>query len=246
MASSFTIVKGALIEESYAVLARWDFSRSKRENLARFREENYIGAGSGKWLLNVSKVLNRRFDPAGRDRALAVLAQQGCALEVWKPILLWHMTRDEFLLRDFLLHWLFPTYAAGAFRVRPEELRESLRRTCPAWTESTLERVAGALLRMAVDFGLLRGKIVKTFATYHLPEASFLYLLHALREETESPGKILAAPDWRMFLLRPADVEREILRLHQLDKLHYEVAGSLAQLSLPNASSLEYAERTTA
>jgi hypothetical protein len=228
------------------VLARWDFSRSKRENLARLREENYIGAGSGKWLLNVSKVLNRRFDPAGRDRALAVLAQRGCALEVWKPILLWHMTRDEFLLRDFLLRWLFPAYEAGAFRVRPEELRESLRRNGPVWTESTLERVAGALLRVAVDFGLLRGKIVKTFATYHLPEASFLYLLHALREETESPGKILAAPDWRMFLLRPADVEREILRLHQLDKLHYEVAGSLAQLSLPNASSLEYAERTTA
>ena len=36
-----------------------------------------------------------------------------------------------------------------------------------------------------------------------------------------------------MFLMRPSDVERELLRLHQFRKLHYEVAGSLVQLSLP-------------
>ena len=31
------------------------------------------------------------------------------------------MTRDEFLVRDFLQNWLFPAYDAGAFRVRPED-----------------------------------------------------------------------------------------------------------------------------
>ena len=31
------------------------------------------------------------------------------------------------------------------------------------------------------------------------------------------------------------DVERELLRLHQFRRLHYEVAGSLAQLDLPAA-----------
>lgn len=35
--SSFTIVKGAMINETYAVFAAWDFNRSKRENLARLR-----------------------------------------------------------------------------------------------------------------------------------------------------------------------------------------------------------------
>jgi hypothetical protein len=123
VASSFTTVKGALIEETYAVFSRWDFARSKHENLERLlQEENVIGAGSEKWLLNVSKVLKRRFDPAGRDRALVLLAQRGCDLAIWRPILLWHMTRDEFLLRDFLLHWLFPAWEDGAYRVRPAQL----------------------------------------------------------------------------------------------------------------------------
>src|SRR5687768_5147054 len=111
--SSFTIVKGSLIAETYEVLQRWDFTRSKKENLDRLREENYIGATSETWLRDVAKVLNRRFDPEGRDRALAVLAQGCCPLEEWRPILLWHMTRDEFLVRDFLVNWLFREYEDG-------------------------------------------------------------------------------------------------------------------------------------
>ena len=67
--SSFTVVKGALIDETYAVFSAWDFARTKRENLDRLREENFIGASSTTWLRDVAKVLNRRFDPAGRDRA---------------------------------------------------------------------------------------------------------------------------------------------------------------------------------
>ena len=61
-----------------------------------------FGASSTTWLRDVAKVMNRRFDPDGRDRALRILAKNSCDLEVWKPILLWHITRDEFLLRDFL------------------------------------------------------------------------------------------------------------------------------------------------
>jgi len=248
--SSFTVVKGAMINETYAVFAAWDFARSKHENLVRLREENFIGASSATWLRDVAKVLNRRFEPEGRDRALVRLAQNGCDLEEWKPILLWHMTRDEFLVRDFLQNWLFPAYDAGAFRVRPEDLHTYLQdigkrgaKTEHAWTETTRKRVAAGLLKIAVDFGLLRGTIMKEFVSFHLPERSFLYLLHAIQDEKRSPGKLVGAPDWQMFLMHPADVEHELLRLHQFRKLEYQVAGSIVQLSLPCASSREYAER---
>lgn len=253
VASSFTVVKGAMIGETYAVFAAWDFARSKRENLDRLRAENFIGARSDTWLRDVAKVLNRRFDPDGRDRALVVLAQNGCDIEEWKPLLLWHMTRDEFLVRDFLQSWLFTAYDAGAFRVRPEEVQtylQGIRKRGAtiehAWSEQTTSRVAAGLLKIAVDFGLLRGKQVKEFASYYLPERSFLYLLHAMHDEKRSAGKVVDAPDWRMFLMRPADVERELLRLHQFRKLDYQVAGSLVQLSLPCTSSRDYAERMVA
>ena len=52
--------------------------------------------------------------------------------------------------------------------------------------------------------------------------------------------RIIEAEDWRLYLMDAADVERELLRLHQFRKLHYEVAGSLAQIKLPAASAAEY------
>lgn len=253
VASSFTLVKGAMIAETYAVFAAWDFGTSKKANLDRLRSENFIGASSTTWLRDVAKVLNRRFDPATRDRPLVLLAKKGCPIEEWKPILLWHITRDEFLLRDFLINWLFPKFVSGAYRVRTEEVHEHLRSvgrrggiTEHAWSDSTLNRVSVGLLKMAVDFGLLRGSVIKEFASYHLPERSFLYLLYALREETRSPRKVLESEEWRMFLMPPSDVERELLRLHQYRKLDYQIAGSLVQLSLPCATASEYAERMVA
>ena len=252
-ASSFTIIKGALIEESYAILAAWDFARSKRENLAHLVEQNYIGAGSSTWLRDVAKVVNRRFEPNGRDRPLVILAKYGCPLDEWTPILLWHITRDEFLLRDFLETWLFPAYEAGAFRVHPEDVIVYLRgigrrgaKVEHAWTDATQQRVAVGLLKLAVDFGFLRGGAGKEFTSYHLPDRSFLYLLHAMYDQLQSASKVFESPDWRMFLMRPADVENEVLRLHQFRKLEYQVAGSLMQLELPCAGPLEYAEAMAA
>ena len=253
VASSFTLIKGAMIPETYAVFAAWDLERSKRENLARLREKNFIGASSDTWLRDVAKVINRRFEPHGRDRALILLAKRGCDLEVWRPLLLWHITRDEFLLRDFLLNWFFPAYDAGAFKVRPEELHDYLvsigkrgGTTEHAWSEVTISRVAAGLLKIAADFGLLEGGMVKQFSSYHLPENSFLYLLHVMYEDFGSPQKLIESQDWRMFLMRPADVEHELLRLHQFRKLDYQVAGSLVQLTLPCPSSRAYAERMVA
>ena len=111
---------------------------------------------------------------------------------------------------------------------------------------TTLNRAVAGLLKMAADFGLLRGNVVKEFASYHLPERSFLYLLYAMRDEMHSPRKVLGSSDWRMFLMTQSDVERELLMLHQYRKLDYHVAGSIVELTLPYASANDYAERMVA
>ena len=247
--SSFTIIKGAMIPETYEVLARWDFEEDKKANLDRLRDENYIGATSATWLRDVAWVLSRRLDPSGRDRPLTVLAKGGLAMDEWKPLLLWHITRDEFLLRDFLINWVFPEYADGAFRVQTEAVDEYLRtlkarggQTEHDWTPATLHRVAAGLLKISADFGLLVGATVKEFTSYHLPERSLLYLLHAvLEQENRSPRRAIDSPEWRMYLMTAAELEGELLRLHQFQKVDYQAAGSLAQLSLPCDSTLEYA-----
>lgn len=246
--SSYTIVKGSMINETYTVMATWDFSKSKKENLDRLRSNNFIKAKSNSWLVDVAKVLNRRFDPNGRDRALALLAKSGCDLEEWKPLLLWHLTRDEFLLKDFLMYWLFPTcYDSSAFFVQNDDLNIYLRNlgkrgtTKCVWSATTSNRVANGLLKIAEDFGLLKGSKERQFVSRSLPENSFIYLLHALFDQYKDSKKVINAKEWRMFLLCPSDVERELQRLHQFGRLKYDGAGGLAKLSLPYNNVEEYA-----
>ncbi len=248
--SSFTIIKGSLVEETYTAFRCWDLDSSKSDNLSRIKASGVLPLTSSHWLRDVSWVLNRRFDPDGRDRPLVKLAQAGCGLDVWKPVLLWHMTRDEFLLRHFLTVWLFERYRDGTYQLRSNDVIPYLQRlgiqpgveVSSSWSDATTFRVASALLRMATDFGLLTGVQVKEFTSYHLPDVSFLYLLHAMAETEFNAQKIVESSDWHMYLMDSADVERELLRLHQYRRLRFEVAGSLIQLDLPCHSSAEYAK----
>ena len=252
--SSFTIIKGSLIDETYAAFQSWDLEQDKQSNLRRTKERNVLGAKSAHWLRDVAFVLSRRFDPAGRDRPLVELALAGCDRDVWKPILLFHITRDEFLVRDFLIRWLYSQFAQGGYRLQTDDVTNYLTSLSKKkgvewsgqWTDSTTSRVASGLLRMATDFDLLTGTLRKKFASYHLPEQSFIYLLHAMADAEPNARRIIDAEDWHMFLMDTSDVERELLRLHQFRKVHYEVAGSLAQLKLPHRSSADYARELCA
>jgi hypothetical protein len=111
-----------------------------------------------------------------------------------------------------------------------------------SWSESTLNRVASGLLGIAADFDLLQGKQVREFASYHLPDMALMYLLHAMDEEVSNPRQIVNAPDWKMYMMDAEEVEQELFRLHQYREIRYETAGSLAQLSLPYDSLVEYVE----
>jgi hypothetical protein len=252
--SSFTVIKGSLIDETYAAFAAWDFSLTKLQNLQRLEQDNTIGASSQNWARDVRKVLNRRFDPDGRDRPLVTLAQGDCDRDVWRPLLLWHMTRDEFLVRDFLITWLYRQFESGAFRLSTEDVTAYLASLSKKsdvtwsgqWTRATKDRVASGLLRIASDFGLLTGGVYKEFASYHLPDESFVYLLHAMKAIEHNARRVIDSPDWRLYLMDSSDVEREVLRLHQFHRLSYEAAGTLATLDLPADSPAAYAEELVA
>ncbi len=86
------------------------------------------------------------------------------------------MTRDEFLVRDFLTDWLYRQYLAGAYLLQPSDVVAYLRSLIGkkgilwsgAWSESTTDRVASGLLRIAADFGLLTSGPVKELPLYPL------------------------------------------------------------------------------
>ena len=249
--SSFTVIKGTLFDPTYRAFQLWDLDQPKKANLDRLKATDPLGVGNANWWRDLGKVINRRFDPSGRDRALVELAKAGCPLHTWKPLMLWHMTRDEFLVRDFLVHWLWEQHVAGAWRLRNEDLHPYLGRLHhrddvemkDAWSPNTTDRVASGLLHLAVDFDLMTGTLAREFIPYHLPEPAFLYLLHAMQQEHPNAHDLVHALDWRMYLMDPDDVQRELFRLHQFRTVHYEVAGSIAELRLPCASALDYARQ---
>jgi hypothetical protein len=248
--SSFTVIKGALIPETYQAFQNWDLEQPKRDNISRLKELNVFGAQSSNWLRDLGKVLNRRFEPSDRDRALILMAQAGVEHSIWRPLLLWHMTRDEFLVRDFLINWLEPQFRQGTFRIHVEDVmpylreieKQGLTQDGKAWSKATRSRVASGLLGIAADFGLLTGTVVREFAHYHLPDESFLYLLHTLVDLEMNGSDVIQSPEWQMYLYQAEDVEQELLRLHQFRVLHYERAGSIVALSLPFGSAADYAE----
>lgn len=250
--SSFTIIKGSLVEETYRICQSWDFSRDMDANLEAILTPDFIGGRSTNWARDVRFVIRRRFDFNGPDRALAELAQRQIQMQIWKPIMLWHMTRDEFLVRDFLSTFLFAKHRDGTIYLQNADVVPYLTglrqpgRSGEGWTPRTAGEVASQLLKMAVEFGFMDGKTKKSFISFHLPDEALLYILHVIAEHRPNAKAIIDADEWRLFLLDATDVERDILRLHQYRKLHYEVAGSLAQLTLPCDSALAFARKMAA
>ncbi len=243
-----------MIEETYTVLSNWDFDLDKKANLSRLKSENYIGARSVNWLRDIASVISRRLEPGGVDKPLTVLAKGGMPMDEWKPIMLWHITRDEFLVRDFLVNWLFNAYQEGIYRITIDDVLPFLEtigarggQTEHAWAEITTNRVAASLLRIAADFGFLTGGPVKEFTNYHLPDPSLAYLLRAvLAFESGSASRMISSPEWRMYLMAEDVLVNELLRLHQYREVEFEQAGSLVQLSLSVTEPLQFAEELVA
>jgi hypothetical protein len=188
--SSFLVIKGAQLEPTYRAFTHWDLGRSKKENLDHLKERDPVGVSSAKWWIDLAKTINRRFDTDGRDRILVELAQAGLPMDIWRPIVLWHMTRDEFLVRDFFSGWLADQHAAGTWRLRVADVEPYLTALHgregvvikEVWAPSTTNRAASGLLQMAEDFGLMTGTLARVFVPYHPPDAALLYLLHAANE----------------------------------------------------------------
>ena len=187
-------------------------------------------------------------------RPLIVAAKRGLPFEEWNScLLLWIGTR-EMLYREFALNWLYPEFERGTYQIRSEDVQpfvkkiwRTIKTDGAPLSDYGVTRTARDFLRMAAEFGLLVGSGArKSFSPLHLTDRCFLYYAHTIAEAERSTSRIPQSKLWQLTLLRPEEVVNALLRLHQFRKLDYQVAGSLVQLTLPCASSREYAERMVA
>lgn len=241
--------KGALAEETYQIFSQWDFSRSMDANLLARLE---IAPGTAAWGNEVRLTLRRRFRNVDAARSLIALAKQGLPFPEWQSCLLLWVCLHEPLFGDFVSEWLYEKYNEGVPAVRTEDVLPYIktywrRRKSSDLSEYGAIRTSRDLLRMARDLSLMADEgASRVFARAHLSDRCFMYWAHVIAEREGGTSRVPASACWRYALLRPFDIEHELLRLHQFRQLQYEVAGSLVQLSLPCASSNEYAERMAA
>ena len=247
--------KGLLIHEARAILADWVVGDAVAANVERAARNPNLLSGSESWRREILVSLSARL---GRFRAnelasLAALASSRVDAVAWTACWYWHCAQSDPLYMAFVEDWLYPAFANGVHRIRTDHIRpfvvaevERLRPEGGQLSDYGTLRLARDLLRMATESGLLTGDAVKEFASYSVPDECFLYVLHTLHDQGLASRAIVEAPSWRVFLMDIDDVERELLRLHQFRKVHYEVAGSIAQLDLPFSSATVYATEISA
>jgi hypothetical protein len=83
---------------------------------------------------------------------------------------------------------------------------------------------------------------VKEIAPYFLPEEALLYILQDMSAEQKVADRLMSDNRWRRFLFSRMDLERELLRLDQLGRVSFNIAGSVVSLELPYRSVGEYVE----
>lgn len=239
--------KGILISETYQILSGWDFGKSLDENFDMVAQSNPIGAANAAWLKEVTVTLSSRFRLPEWIEHLALLAKAKMPLPEWRWFLLWGTQVTDLLFYRFVIDWLFPHFEKGVHNMRAEQVAPFFRDlVCElAGQQKDISdygviRGGRDLLRMAAEFGLVDGKASKNFTPVHVPESVFLWALHDLYSRTPNALKVIHDPAWRLFLLSPAAVEREVLDLHQFQKLDYQTAGSLSELKLPFADSMSF------
>ncbi len=240
-------IRGPFVEETFRAFSDWDLAATPSDNFKQIQQTNSVGASSESWLKKFVTVLRTRYDLAGVDRPLIELVQQGWHIDDWRPVQLWHMSRHDELLRVFLTKWLFDHREQGIVVISVDAVVEFLHAlikkrlgSVDQWKENTYRRVASGLLKTATEFHLMRGRVNKEFESYRLQERSLTYLLYVLMERENNTRKVIEAEDWRLFLMRPNEVEEELLRLHQYGKLRFERAGSFLELTLPCENTDEY------
>ena len=251
--STRLIRKGALIEETYTAFRHWDLALSFKDNIENLRQTNVIGAKNEGWLHEILTTLSSRFIKSEDQEPLVILAKGNMDIALWKVCLLWHIGNVDELYYRFATEWLFDQYKNGVYFLRTEDALPFVRKITDGRIASGGNlsdygalRAARDLLRMAGDFGLLEGSAKKKFANFHIPQEAFVYVLQGLSDEGRNTSRIISSKSWRLFLMEPDDVERELLRLHQYKILEYQVAGSMVYLKLPCGSLLEYARKLVA
>ncbi|HEY8743784.1 MAG TPA: BrxA family protein [Chloroflexota bacterium] len=234
------VIKGsALIPECVRLLQEWREGDDLRSFGERVVTENVLGKTTRSRLRDVlERVFVSRFLTAEAPAIGAAqrLVAQEADSSATAAVLLYHAALTDDLLYDFITQELFDWHEGGRYGVDVGDALSFINRVTaeglisPPWSEYSRKRAAQGLLATVRDFGLLAGKANKHFAPTFLPFEVFLYVAYHLKDRGVTAARLREHPDWRVFLVSPSEVERQLLEAHQRGHLRYHAAGGIVRI----------------
>ncbi len=143
--------------------------------------------------------------PAWALDDLAAFAQEENAAALQAALLV-HVPRQDRLLYDVVQQVIAPRWEAGVALVTRENVQRFLDDMTLAhpeierWTHGTRAKLAGNLLSILRDYGLLKGKERKQIVEPVIPDPVVQHLARLLRAEGIADGELAHHPDWRLWL----------------------------------------------
>jgi hypothetical protein len=150
---------------------------------------------------------------------LASFAADGSG-DTLKAALLLHAARQDTLLYDVTLKVIAPLWEQGCRNLSRADVQRFLDGAEPThseisgWSRETREKLAGNLLSILRDYGLLVGSAKKQIVEPLVPAPAVVHLARLLIAEGFRPDEIVHHPDWRIWLW---DAERAAKALRALD-----------------------------
>ena len=120
--------------------------------------------------------------------------------------LLLHIARQDALINDFIHHVVVPHWNQGDHILVRADVQRFLDLALPehaeidTWSLATREKLAGNVLSILRDYGLLRGREQKQIVEPHVPSNVAEHLVRLLRSEGVSENELASHTDWGIWL----------------------------------------------
>ena len=212
--SSMLSGKGALLNETVAVLAQIDDGRSIDQVRTMVMDHDLLSKITLLTRWSVWKQIHVRYLSDGeRARVLARMVVHAPDRQTERLVLFYELCRSSPILHDTTIRCVYPRYAAGYSGIDKTHIHQHFddisaeHPELMEWSPQTRDKVASNILTIARDFGLLEGAQRKQFSHLYVPLPAFVYVLYRLAGDgLTTPREILEAEEWRLFLLESADV----------------------------------------
>ncbi|MCI0698479.1 DUF1819 family protein [candidate division KSB1 bacterium] len=184
-------------------------------------------------------------------KPLAVFEACAASVETIRPLHYFAAARAEPLIADFVCEFLMPRQRSGKLEITIADAIGFIKENAiekfggARWSEAVQTKVTQGLLAALRDFGILAGRANKRIAPFYLPTTAFSFIAFLLHLKQPSGDRLLADPEWQLFFLSPALVERMFFEAHQERFLEYHAAGRIIRIEFPAKTMEEYAYALT-